>query len=227
MNKAILSVFIKRLFDTKTNLIISTLTYYFLLAIIPTFLLLNLLLEFIHIQPFNLPFKTLSSSNFSLSFTISLLLISLYLLSRVFFTFLQTKKSFKFSLLFSLLLSLATIILLSLLILTFIIKNHFLRLVFRVTILAITLILINLIIDMKNIKYSLIFSLPFSAIINVFFYIFELFSKQFLEYENYYGLLAPLFIFILEINIVIYLIYIYYLLTETYTKISSIKFIKM
>ena len=227
MNKAILKLFLRQLFNEKTTLIISTLTYYFLLAIIPTFLLLNLLLKSIHFSSLNLPFINAFSYDFSFSFIISLLLITLCLLSRVFFTFLQTKRSIKYSFLYSLLLSFAFFVLLTLFLCTFLLENSFIKHVFLFILLTITLIIISVVINVKVLKYSLIFSSPFSIIICCFLYLFEAFSTQFLQYENYYGLLAPLFIFILEINLVIYLIYSYYLLSETYTKISNIKIIKM
>jgi hypothetical protein len=97
---------------------------------------------------------------------------------------------------------------------------------FRIFFISFGLILICLLLDKNTLKFSMLFSLPFSLIINLFFYFFELISISFFSYETYYGLLSPIFLLILEIHIIIHIIYLYFLFSNTYTKISKIKVIK-
>lgn len=227
MNKTILNAIIQDFLSHKTKLILCTLTYYTIIAFIPTFFVVSTLFEILNIST-NISFlNSLDITLESNSYILILSIISLYLLSRIFFSFLEVRFELKKAFLYSFLLSFTFIVFLCFFVMSFMIKTSYLRTIFRIVSIAIGLLIISNFLEKKNFKYSLIFSIPFSLIINLFFYLFEITSSRFIAYENYYGFFAPLFVLILEIHIVIHIIYLYYLFTTIYTKISNIKFIKL
>lgn len=226
MTKIIFDLLIKRITNKNTKLLISSLTYYSIISLIPTLLLTTLILDFFHLQ-INMDLTVIFNyiggsfwSNFIIVF------FSIYLISRIFFVILKDRFSLPKSLIFSIAGSLLLIIFLVSFISSYLIENFYLENIIKLLLLFTLLFLIIFMVSKSNLKYSLIFSSAFSLVSLILFYGFFYAATFFINYENYYGILAPIFLIILAINLFINLIYITYIGAEEFTKISNIRFIK-
>jgi uncharacterized BrkB/YihY/UPF0761 family membrane protein len=148
------------------------------------------------------------------------------MISRIFLIVLKYQFAIVKSILISLGLSLLSIAFLSTFLLTFIIENQYLKLTIQALITFIFLFIIIYALSKANLKYSLLFSIGAAITSNILIYMFFIITKFFIHYENYYGLLAPIFLIILAIHLFIYLVFIFFIGAEEFTKISSIKFVK-
>jgi len=226
MNKLILNRIIKRITNKNDRLLISSLSYYSILALIPTILLTTLILK-----TFNIPiyikyqsFFNLISINFISNFFI--VIITIYMISRVFLLLLKKHFSTIKSLSFSIALSISMIIFLTLFFTSYTIANSFFSNTIRFILIMLFFLTISLWLSTSSFKYSLLFSIFYSIISNIFLQIFFYFATFFSNYEKVYGILSPMFIIILAIHLFIYITHIIYITSEEFTKISKIKFIK-
>lgn len=226
MNKVIAEMILKKLNSKKTNLLLSSLSYYSILAIIPTLLVVTSLLKFLGLEIYleYQDFFDLISLNMLSNTIISL--VTLYMISRIFFVMLKDRFSLLKSLAFSIVFSLLLIIFLSSFLSTYLLQNNVLSIAIKVVLVFTFFFLLLYFISESNAKYSLIFSLVFSLVSNIFIYFFIIVTSFFINYENYYGILAPIFLIILAMNIFIYIARLAYISAEEFTKISRIKIIK-
>ena len=225
MNKLIVKNIFSDFFSQKSRLLIGAITYYVILAFVPALIVAKKFFLLI-----NWRFSDdLISKTGNLETPISLLIIlfvTIYLTSKIFRLFsnktnhlLATIKSFLWTALF--------IIELVIFISLFSIENLLLQLLFQSIILLLFLSEI-LAIRFKKISFiGIVSSAIFSIVISCFIYTFEIISPHIFDYENYYSYLAPLFLIILEIHIVINLIYLNLVFVKNFQCFSSIKVIKM
>lgn len=225
MNKLIIKKIFMDFFKRKSRLLISAITYYVILSFVPALIVAN---KFFLLINWNFS-NTLISKTRNLETPLSLLIIlfvAIYLTSKIFHLFsnknnrfLATIKSFLWALFF--------IVELIIFIALFSVENLFLQLLFQSIILLFFLLEI-VVITFKKISFiEIISSTIFSIIISCFVYTFEIIAPHIFDYENYYSYLAPLFLIILEIHIVINLIYLNLVFVKNYQCFSSIKVIKM
>ena len=207
MNKFILDKLLFRFNDKQTKFKISSLSYYSILALIPTLILTVSILRFFRIEP---PIKHQTFLSFLQINTLSssiVFFITIFMLSRVFFILIKDKFSMKKSLFFALTFSLLMLIILSLFFMTYTIKNIYLNISLKLSILFCFFFLLIHFLSKSNIKYTLIFSSLTAFVSYSFFYLFSITTSFFVNYENYYGLLAPTFIIILGIHVFINIVF--------------------
>lgn len=226
MNEIILKSIISKITNKKTKLYISTLTYYSIIAIIPTLVLSATILRIFNLE-FYFQYKyiideiTLSPlSNLIIS------LITLYMISRIFYILLKDRFSLLKSVVITIVFSLLLVLFLSLFFASYLVSNIYLSLTIKIILLFSFCFLLLYFTSNSKLKYNFIFSFFFSIISIIFINFFILITSFFINYENYYGILAPVFIIILALNLFIYLAYITYIGAEEFTKISSITIIK-
>lgn len=215
-----------RMKETKTKLLIFSLSYYAILAIIPTVFLTITILDFFKIS---IDFKYQFIYDKIGQNIISGLVITgvvIYMISRIFLLILKDKFSFVKSLIFSIILSLIFIVILTVFLSTYALSNIYLSSFIKFLLLFSFLFILLYFLSNSNMKYSLIFTTFFSLIISAFLYFFSIISAFFINYENYYGLLAPIFTIFLAINITIHIVSIAFIVSEEFTYISKIKIIK-
>lgn len=226
MEQLLIQRIILRIKDSKTKLLVSSLSYYAILAIIPTiFLTINVLNIFKVPLDFNHQFiRDKIGGNIVSGVVITGIVI--YMISRAFLLIFKSKYPFIKSLIFSIILSIIFIIILTVFLATYTVSNLYLSNLIKILLLFIALLIFLYFVSNSNMKYSLIFSAFFSPTLATFFYFFAKISAFFIHYENYYGILAPIFIIFLAINIAINIISIAYISSEEFTYISKIKIIK-
>lgn len=225
MNKLILDMIVKRLKKTDSKLLISSISYYAFLAIIPTIIFSISIVKFFNLDIDSTYLKIIDIISINpLSNTLIFFIVT-YMISRIFYVILRKKfktlKSLLFSFLFSFVLIFFFVIFFTLYRL-----NIVLSLLFKFILVFILLFLILHISSEAKLKYSLLFSLSFSLVINTFLYLFSIVSYFFIDYNQYYGIFAPIFLSILTIHLTIYIVYIAYICAEEFTKISNIKILK-
>lgn len=226
MNKIILDRILKKLSKKQTKMLIFSLSYYAVLSLFPTILLLYNLLDSISLNSrlyFFDNYQYLLSKNF---INITVFCIIIFMISRMFFLLLHERFSLKKSLVFSLIFAISFILFLCSFFLSFLLENIFFSICVKFLLIFVFILSLLVVISEANLKYSLWFSFGFSIISLFYIYFFSLISNYFLDYENIYGILAPFFIVILELHLYIYLIFLSYIGAEEFTKISRIKFIK-
>ena len=225
MNKLILNSILKRIEKEKTKLLISSLTYYAILAIIPTSVLSITLLNIFNrgSNYYQILFSKLSLNLFS---NIIISSITIYMISRIFFLIIREKKTLIKSLFYSILFAIVFVLMFTVFLYTTSIKNVYLNWSLKLT--SIFLFSFSTIhfISKSKLKYSVIFSLLFCLISNIFIFIFTTATNFFINYESYYGVLAPIFLLILSLNLFIYMFIIAYISSEEFTNFSNIKIIK-
>lgn len=226
MNKIIFDMFVKEFQKTKTKLLLSSLSYYAILALIPTLSLTTLILKFFEIPLYLENQEIFDSISINLISNILVSIVTIYMISRIFLIILKDKFSTIKSYLLSFAFSILLIIFLTLFLTSFTLTNNWISFSIKFLSVSFFLFLIIKIISKANYKYSLLFSLSFSLISNIFFYIFFIIASFFINYENYYGILAPIFLIILVIHILIFLFYTAFIGAEIFTKISNIKIVK-
>lgn len=217
----------KRLNNKNTTLLIASFTYHSIISLIPTLLLTTLILNYLNIKMvLDLDFLFIHiGNNFWTNFLICF--FSIYWISKNFFIILKERFSLIKSLIFSFFGSIIIILFLTSFISTYLIDNLPLsNLAKLLTLFAFLFTIIN-VISNANFKYSFIFSLSFSAVSLLLFHTFFNIANFFVNYEKYYGILAPIFLIILAIHLFIYIIYFAYVGAEEFTKISNIRFVKM
>ena len=224
MNRLIFNQIAKRINANKFH--ISSLTYYAILSIIPTFLLVKLLLNFFHLNYDNNYSYLFDYIKENQTFDIIVFSVITYMISRTFFFMYQNRFSTLKSLIFSFISSVFLVVFFACFIMSQSIRNPLLSILLKGVVTFLFCFLLLYFISKSNLKYSLIFSLSFSVISNIFIYFFISLTTFFLNYEKYYGVFAPFFLTILAIHLSIYLLYITYISSEEFTKISKIKFIK-
>lgn len=227
MNEIILKLFTQRLSNHKIKLIISSLSYYAILALIPTFLLITIILKTFDV-PIYLEYKYIFDkisinliSNALVSF------ITIYMISRLFLIIIKEKFSPIKSIILSIVFSILMIAFLTLFFATYILTNNYISALLKILIVFSFLFSIILTFSRANFKYSMLFSIIASIVSNLLLYVFILSVSFFINYENYYGILAPIFLIILAIHLFIYIVCIAYIGAEEFTKISKIKILKM
>ena len=226
MNKFILDRMLVRFKNQKTQFMISSLSYYAILALIPTFLIAITIAKFFNLQ-LNLQhlyFFENITINWSLNITIFIVIITM--ISRCFLSFYKAKFQLIKAIILSIISSVFVIAFFTFFLITNTINNTFFNFTFKILMTLFFLLILFLFTSDSNFKYSLLFSLTFSIILNLIFNCFLLAASFLLDYELYYGLLAPFFLLIIAINLSIHLIYIGYICAEEFTKISKIKFVK-
>lgn len=226
MNRFIFKLFFKRLTNPKTKLLHSSISYYSIISLIPTISFINIILanfNFKFYYKYSNIFTHINTNKFS---NLLVSIITIYMISRIFLIVLKYQFAIVKSILISLGLSLLSIAFLSTFLLTFIIENQYLKLTIQALITFIFLFIIIYALSKANLKYSLLFSIGAAITSNILIYMFFIITKFFIHYENYYGLLAPIFLIILAIHLFIYLVFIFFIGAEEFTKISSIKFVK-
>ena len=226
MNELILKSISRKLTNKKSKLYLSTLSYYAIIALIPTIVLSSSILRIFNLEVYS-KYKYLIDEISSNSFTnVTISVITIYMISRIFYTLLEGKfttiKTIVLTLFFSVLLVLFLCLFLS----TYLLSNMLLETILKISLICIFNFLILQFISNSNLKYSLIFSLSFSILNNIVIHFFTIVTYFFINYEVYYGALAPVFLMILGINIFILLTYISYIGAEEFTKISNIKIVK-
>lgn len=226
MNKLIFEMISKRINNKNTKLIISSLTYYAILALIPTLLLTMLILKNLNLNiPYNYHnFLDKIMSDFFVDFFI--VIVIFFMISRIYFFILKEKFSLSKSLVLSISFSLLSVSFLTLFITTYMINNFIVSNLIKASLLFCFFFILIYFSSISSLKYSLLVSLLFSLICNLFFYLFFYAATFFIGYENYYGFLAPVFLLILAIYLFIYISCIAYIGAEEFTKISKIKFVK-
>lgn len=226
MEKLLIENILLRLKKTKTKLLISSLSYYAILAIIPTLFLSTIILDFFNIS-LNLKYEFIfNKTGESMISGFIITGVVIYMISRVFLLLLKDKFSTLKSIIYSVLFSFVFIAIFTIFLSTYTLNSPYWNYLFKFLTIFILLFILLYFSSDSNYKYSLAFSLLFSLIINTFLFFFSIASTFFLNYENYYGLLAPIFIIFLAIKLIIYIIMFSYISSEEFTKISSIKFIK-
>ena len=226
MNKFILDRLLIRFKNKQTQFMISSLSYYAILALIPTLLLTTTILNLFNIDVY-LKYENILNSITINNFSNALVfIITLYMISRIFFTLLRTKFSLIKSVIFSIIFSIISILFLSLFFTTYVLKSNFISIVSKLTLMTIFFFLLIKFLSVSNLKYSVIFSISTSIISNIFIYAFSLIASFFINYEKYYGILAPIFIIILVIHIIINIVFFAFIGAEEFTKISKMKFVK-
>lgn len=217
----------KRINSKNTNLLIASFTYHSIISLIPTLLLTMLILNYLNIKMiFDLDFLFVHiGNNFWANFLICF--FSIYWISKNFFIILKERFSLIKSLIFSFFGSLIIILFLTSFISTYLIDNIAVSNLAKLLTLFMFLFVIITTISSANFKYSFIFSLAFSAVSLLVFHAFFSIAIFFIDYEKYYGILAPIFLIILSIHLFIHIIYFAYIGAEEFTKISNIRFIKM
>ena len=218
---------ISKRFTIKSKLLISSLTYNAILALVPTIIITNKVLDFFSIQ---LPAKMMNAIDFSTPNSLTnswVLVITFVMISRMFLTILKNKfstfKSSSLSLLFSILL----VAFLAIFLTSYALESTSISYTLRCFLIIIFMLITLIFFSKANLKYSIIFSFIFSAIINVLFYFLSVGFTYLIDYDNLYGILAPIFLAILTINIFIYITFFTYISAEEFTRISKIKFVKM
>ena len=101
MNKYILKTVFKNFLSNETQLFITSLTYYVIVAFIPCFALCNYILKIIGLSPDNSVAISLDLKGFSPLLTLSVLLFSLALICRFFYAILTKKANYKHRILLS------------------------------------------------------------------------------------------------------------------------------
>ena len=226
MNKLILDSILKRINKKESKLLIFTLSYYAILALIPTLFFSLFILDLFSLnttQNFPNIFQYIYKNNFT---NLTVICIIIYMLFRIFFIISEKRFSILKSSILSLIFSIIFIASLSLFFTTYIFKNNLISILIKIILIFLFLFALIQIFSYSKIKYSFIFSASFSIVANLFIYIFTLATKFFINYESYYGILAPIFIVVLAIHLLIYIFFIAYIGAEEFTKISKIKFIK-
>ena len=226
MNKIIFETILKRFNSNARKHLTISLTYYCILALLPTILILSLITSFFNISIIVKHDFFYSKDTLNFVPNIIFFATAIYLISRVFSVVYRQKngpiKSFVISLAFSLI----SISFLTIFIFTFTIKSTYIKLFLQFMILCFFLFIIIRFFSYSSSRYALIFSAIFSPIAILLIYGFALVSQFFINYENLYGILSPLFLFIFLLNILINVASIFYISSEEFTKISKIKFIK-
>lgn len=226
MNRAILNLIIKKMNSSSNRFLVSSLSYYAILAIIPTFLLLAIILENFNISILENYKNILDKLTINWAANSIIFLVIIYMISKTFFNAYNNKFSIIKSLLLSVISSIGLIIFLTLFLSTYTIPNNILSIALKVLLIFLFSLLLFYFTSQANFKYSCLFSFFLSIFSNIFLYFFLLSASFFINYENYYGILAPIFIIILAIHLFIYITFIAYISAEEFTKISKIKFVK-
>ena len=226
MNKLILSLITKRLKQQKHNFLLTALTYYVVLAFIPTYLLTLFLLEQlgINVKTHWFLLDNLFATNWIANTSVSIVIF--YMISRAFFILYQNRFSTIKSFFLTVLTSILLIIFLTFFVYSYAIDFPLLSITLRMILTCFFLFFIYYFTSISSLKYSIIFSCAFSVISNIFLYFFRIITSFFINYETYYGSFSPIFIIILTLHLLIYILYIGYVCAEEFTKISSIKFVK-
>lgn len=226
MNKIIFDSIYKRITSSKTKFIASALSYYAIVAIIPTLILSIFILKTFNV---NIPIiyqQILEKLSLNVFSNILISTITIYMISKVFFTILKNKKSAIKSLLLSITYSLISIAFISCFLFASVIKNTLIHFFIVNALIFSFLLVIICFSSTSKLRYSIISSLTFSVISYLFIYFFQIATSFFIDYENYYGVLAPIFLFILAIHIFIYISIYAYICAEEFTKISNIKILR-
>ena len=226
MNKLIFDSILKRIEKKETKLIVSSLTYYAILAIIPTIILSVVILKNFNLASYmkyeNIIQKL--SLNFFSNTLVSI--VTLYMIARAFYLLIKNKYSFIKSLLFSSLFAILFIFFLTSFLYVFSIKSIVVNTILKFVLIFAFLFIVIHFLSSSKLRYSFIISLLFSLVLNVFIFIFSVATTFFIDYENYYGILAPVFILILAMNLFIYIVVIAYICAEEFTFFSNIKILK-
>ena len=223
MSDTMIEKILKRAFNKNTTLLISAITYHSIISLIPTLLLTLLILDYLSIDiGINLDNIFIYIGG-NLWTNLLIASFTIYLISRMFLILFKDKFSLIKSLFFSILGSIFTILFCTSFLLTYLIENNYLEPIFKLLVLLAFFLIVNLTLTPQNLKHSLLFSLPFSTISFLLFYFFFTLGKSLTNYENYYGILSPIFLIILAINSFIYIVYISYIITDEFTKNSIIK----
>lgn len=225
MNKLIFSKIINDFFSIKCKFLTCTITYYSLISFIPAMLVVNKIFSLMNYKFTNILLNKIGEITSPISIA-SILLVATYLVSRIFRVFPKKEKPV-FYFFISLFLALSLILFLAFFIATFSIESSLLKVFIQTIFLAFFLLIINHIFIKKTNSISFVISLIFSTIISCFLYLFEALSPLLFNYENYYGFLAPLFLTMLEIHLIINLIYLNYLCTKNFQLFWRIKIVKM
>ena len=224
MERMILKTILKDFFSKKTKLLICTLTYYTILALIPSIIAITMILSLLKINI--LPALPKEFLNLKTSFsTLTIFAISLYFVARI-FNVLISKKSGYNELILSFVLSIISVTFIIMFLFTFFITNSALQFIIQSSLISFILVLINYFFIGEFSASSFATSSLFSLIIMGFFYFFLFLSKDYINLENYYGFLGPIFMSILVIHIVINIAYLNFCVAKTYASFSGIKFIK-
>ena len=224
MERIILKAIIKDFFNKNTKLLICTITYYTILALIPSIIAITMILNTLKIDVIpTLPKEFLTiKTGFS---TLTIFIISLYFIGRIFYV-LVNKKRTNNQLFLSSILALISIAFTMLFLFTFFIEIDLIKFIIQSALISFILTSINCF-SLRNFSISsFIISSLFSLIIMVFFHFFLLLSKDFINLDNYYGFLGPFFMSILVIHIVVNIAYLSFSTAKAYSTFSSIKFIK-
>lgn len=226
MNKLILNSIFKKLENKNNKLLVSSLSFQAILAIIPTIISTSMILNFFDISiPENFSFLLILINKSWIPNSL-VFLFSFYIISKLFYSILKVNYSFKKAIIFSAFSSLLTIAFLIAFFLTYILKNNLITILAKTSITFIFAFSIFEIFGRSSFKYNVIFSVLFSIISTTFIYIFSLVFFFFIEYEKYYGFLSPIFISIILVHYLIYIALTFYICSEEFTKFSKIKFIK-
>ena len=226
MNGLIMRIIVSRINSKRSNFVVSSVSYYAILTLIPTFVISASVIEMIG---FDLPkeykyiFTNLTTSNIS---NIIIILLMFFMISKAFFSAFSNKFNSKKSLFLSIISTFTTITFLIFFLLSYTFKSPVLSFLGRVVFSAVFLFLTLKFMSKSNLKYSIIFSIIFSFFLNFLLKLFLLAAEFFINYERYYGVLAPIFIAILALHFTIYFTFIAYVCAEEFTKISKIKFVK-
>lgn len=226
MNRLIFNSILKRIEKKETKLIISSLTYYAILAIIPTIILSVIILKFFNVSSYLKYEEAIQKFSLNTFPNIILSLVTIYMISRAFYLILKSKysliKSVIYSMLFALMFILFSTSFLYILSIRNIISGVFLK---SALTFAFSFIIIHFL-STSKLRYSIIVSFFFSIVSNVFIFIFTSATTFFLNYENYYGIFAPIFLLILALNLFLYITAIAYICAEEFTFFSNIKILK-
>ena len=226
MNKLMLNLIFKKLESKNTKLLISSLSFQIILAIIPAIISISSILIFFNISitseyQFLLILINKKTIQNSLAFV-----FSFYIISKLFFSISSLKHPIKYSFILSITLTITTILFIALFSATYIITNTLLSVLLKLILILLISFFIFSFFANSTFKYNLVFSTAFSVASSTFIFIFNLVFSFLIQYENYYGFLAPFFTTVILIHYLIYLGALFFICAETFTKFSKIKFIK-
>ena len=225
MTRYIFNLIFRSYQSRPSGIIVASLTYNAILALIPTIILtLNLISPLSKEIPLYDLIENLSIPN--LVSNIFIFTIVFTMLIRLFLEPLKRKYSLVKALIFSLISAVMLVAAMSLFLITYIISNQVLQTITRILLAFIFSLFVLKLFTKSNLKYSFIFSLTLSVIFVIYINFFVLLTKYFIDYRPMYGILAPLFVIILGINGLIFILYFSSIASEQFTKISNVKILK-
>lgn len=225
MNKLIFQHIMQDFLSYKARLLICTITYYSILALIPAAVLVSKTFSKFDSTFINPVFIKTGDIYYNASI-VTMCVISIVFLSRIFRYFYPTDLLIK-RIVKSIFLSIITALSFFIFVAIFSLKNPLIKLVAQVIFVIIFLSILDITLFKKMNKTSLIITSVFSVFIVLFAYAFELISSSIINYEDYYGFLSPIFLIILEIYFIINLAFLNFIFIKYFRLFERINFVKM